>query len=193
LKEKDMMNRHAMIAGLLLAVASPAFAQTAAAPSVQAGATVKDTTGAPVGTIESVNGPNAVLATGRNKVQVPLTSFAQGTDGLVFGLTQAQLDAEADKAAQASLQAALKPGAAVNDTTGAPVGTIESIEGSNAVLATAKNKVTVPVTGFVAGPNNTLVVGSTAAQIDAQAAAAAPTAPQASAAGSTPAATTPGA
>jgi hypothetical protein len=82
--------------------AAPAAAATAAAPStvnVAVGAAVSDTTGAPVGTIESVSGGSAILSTGTVKAAIPVASFAKGANGLVVGITKADLEA---KVAQAS-------------------------------------------------------------------------------------------
>lgn len=72
-------------------------AQTA---QVNAGAIVKDATGAMVGTIESVEGDKAVLATAESKVSVPVTSFAPNGGELVFGMTAAEVNAAAQSAAQ---------------------------------------------------------------------------------------------
>ena len=91
-------------------MALPAFAQatqtppaTAGAPAssaanVTVGASVVDTKGQPVGTIESVNGANAVLSTGTAKAAIPVSSFAKGPNGLVIGMTAEQLDAAAKAA-----------------------------------------------------------------------------------------------
>ena len=79
---------------------SPASTTTAsAAGSVTASATVKDTSGETVGTIESVDGQYAVLATTKNKVRLPLSSFGKGADGPILAMTQAQVDAAAASAA----------------------------------------------------------------------------------------------
>ena len=98
--------------------AAPAAAASATA-NVTAGATVVDTTGAPVGTIESVSGGNAVLSTGAVKAAIPVSSFAKGANGLVVGITKADLEAK--------VQAGTKPteitaGMAVTGPGGAAVG-----------------------------------------------------------------------
>jgi hypothetical protein len=78
---------------------TPAASTTAsAAGGVTVGATVKDTSGGTVGTIESVDGQYAVLATTKNKVRLPLTSFGKGADGPILAMTQAQVDAAAASA-----------------------------------------------------------------------------------------------
>lgn len=79
---------------------TPAATTTAsAAGGVAVGATVKDTQGGTVGTIESVDGQYAVLATTKNKVRLPLSSFGKGADGPILAMTQAQVDAAAASAA----------------------------------------------------------------------------------------------
>ena len=82
------------------AAAPAATSQTATASgNIAVGATVKDTSGGTVGTIESVDGQYAVLATTKNKVRLPITSFGKGADGPVLAMTQAQVDAAAASAA----------------------------------------------------------------------------------------------
>jgi len=163
-------------------LALPAFAQAAqSAPTtapaaatttanVTAGATVVDTTGAPVGTIESVSGGNAVLSTGTVKAAVPVSSFAKGANGLVVGITKADLEAK--------VQAATKPteiaaGMAVSGPGGAAVGKVDSVNGDLITVATATSKAQLPRTAFAQGPNG-LVIGMSAAQLDAAAKAAPP-------------------
>jgi hypothetical protein len=77
---------------------SPASTTASASGGVTAGATVKDTSGGTVGTIESVDGQYAVLATTKNKVRLPVTSFGKGADGPILAMTQAQVDAAAASA-----------------------------------------------------------------------------------------------
>jgi len=151
------------------ATASATTPATATA-NVTAGATVVDMTGAPVGTIESVNGGNAVLSTGTVKAAIPVSSFAKGANGLVVGITKADLEAK--------VQAATKPteiaaGMAVTGPGGAAVGKVDAVSGDLVTVATANSKAQLPKTAFAQGPNG-LVIGLTAAQIDAAAKAATP-------------------
>lgn len=171
-----------ILAGALAAVAfaipSAAYAADTAA-KVTVGATVIDTTGNPVGTIEQVSGDLAVLSTGTNKVSLPLTSFGAGEKGPVIAMTRAEVDAAASgaaAAAKAELIAQLSKGAAVSDPSGAKVGTVEAVEGEFATVATANSKVRLPLTAFAKGANGP-VIAMTAAELDAAAkSAAAPTA-----------------
>ena len=157
--------------------ASASTPQTAGvAGKVVTGATVSDTKGGTVGTIDSVDGEFAILDTGTNKVRLPMTSFAAGTSGPVIAMTKAEVDAAAGGAAEAdkaALTAMLTAGAKVSDTQGGPVGTIEANDGQFITVATAKNKVKLPVAAFGKGASG-VVIGMTAAQLDSAAKAAAP-------------------
>jgi siroheme synthase len=83
----------AMTKAELEAAAQGSQAQVAAA--ITAGAAVADTSGAAVGKIDSVDGGFAVVATPNAKVRLPKTAFAKGPNGLVIGMTLAQLEAAA--------------------------------------------------------------------------------------------------
>jgi len=157
-------------------VAAPAFAQAtqpaaqpapaaAATPNVTVGAAVSDATGAPVGTIESVSGGNAVLSTGKVKAQIPVSSFAQGPNGLLVGISKADLEAKAATPPQIAV------GAAVSDQKGGAVGKVTAVEGDFVTVATAKTQVKLPKSAFAQGPTG-LVIALTADQLEAAAAQA---------------------
>lgn len=178
-----------------LALAQPAAADpnasatapaAAAAPKLAQGATVYDAQGATVGTIESLDGQFATLATAKSKAKLPLTAFGTGEKGPVIGMTAAQVDAAAGSAGAAAAKPAatadasaaatpakLTKGAAVSDTKGAPVGTIEEVGAEFAVVATAKNKARLPLNAF-AQTENGVVIGMSATELDAAADAAKP-------------------
>jgi len=151
------------------AASAPATAAPAATPpNVTVGATVSDATGGMVGTIESVTGGNAVLTTGVAKASMPVSSFAQGPNGLVVGITKADLEA---KVAAASKPAEIAVGATVSDPKGAAVGKVEAVAGDLVTVATANAKAQLPKSAFAQGPNG-LVIAMTAAQLEAAAKAA---------------------
>lgn len=79
--------------------ASPTVPATAA--DLQPKAMVYDATGAMVGTIESVTSTGAVVSTGTARAQIPAASFAKNAQGLVIGMTKAQLEAAVAKATPA--------------------------------------------------------------------------------------------
>ncbi len=156
-----------------VAAAPPAAAP--AATALTAGAKVLDTSGGSVGTIDSIDGDYAVLATAKNKVRLPKTSFAVGPNGPVIAMTAAQIDAAAAQAAPAQAAAA-KPnvaaGAAVSDTQGGAVGTVASVIGQFAtVKLTSGKQVRLPVSAFAAGDSGGLKVAMTAEQLSAAAGA----------------------
>jgi rRNA processing protein Gar1 len=150
------------------ATPAPAAAAAPATPNVAVGASVVDQSGAPVGTIESVTGGNAVISTGTAKAAVPASSFAQGPNGLVIGITKADLEAQVSKASTPQQIAA---GMAVSDAQGGAVGKVDAVSGDLVTVATANAKAQLPKSAFAQGANG-LVIGMTAAQLEAAAKAA---------------------
>jgi hypothetical protein len=67
----------------------------ATAADLQAGASVRDTNGEAVGTIESVDADGAVLSTGEVRVKLPVAAFGRDENGLVIAMTRAELEAAA--------------------------------------------------------------------------------------------------
>lgn len=161
---------------------APAAGATASTSALAAGAKVLDTSGGTVGTIESVEGDYAVLATTKNKVRLPKTSFALGPNGPVIAMTAAQIDAAAAQASPAQTAAAtgktnVAQGAAVSDMQGGSVGTIAAVDGQFAtVQLTSGTKVRLPVSAFAAGTNGGLKIAMTAQQLGAAAGASKPAA-----------------
>lgn len=168
----------------LAILAVPAMAQDTAAPAAAAapaktnvttGATVYDTSGNVVGTIESVSGDMTVLATDQAKASVPVSSFGPGEKGPVIAITREQINSQAN-AAMAEQQQAVEDkkkaqmvsGATVKDPSGGVVGTIKSIDGQFAIVDTDKVQVRLPMTAFAAGDTGP-VIGLTKAELDAQA------------------------
>lgn len=176
----------AMLAPATLA-AQTAAPSTTAAPTV--GATVYDTSGAPIGTISSIASGAATIDTGTHKVPVPLTSIGPGAKGAVMAMTQAQLNAAYEQAsaqAGAQMRAKLVPGTAVSSLNGsATVGTIKSADAQYVTLTTAKGaEVKLPVSGFSTNAQGNVIVGMTAEQFNAAVSGA--TAPAGGTAGTTP-------
>jgi len=162
------------------AATTPATGATAPSGTLAAGATVLDTSGGTVGTIDAIDGDYAVLATTKNKVRLPKTSFAMGPNGPVIAMTAAQIDAAAAQAAPAQTAAATaKPnvaqGAAVADMQGGSVGTVAAVDGQFATVQLASGtKVRLPVSAFAAGDNGGLKIAMTAQQLGAAAGASKP-------------------
>ena len=67
----------------------------ATAADIRAGLAVFDQQGGEVGTVETVDADGAVVATGKVRAKLPLTSFGKNNRGLVISLSKAQLEAAA--------------------------------------------------------------------------------------------------
>jgi len=159
----------ATLTPLSLALAAPLGAASADAPStITVGMVVVDPAGAPVGTIKAVQGTNLVLTTGQHDVTLPKSSFTAAEGKLLFGMTQAQLNAEVEKtlaAASASIQA----GATVKGAQGTPVGTIESADADSVTVALQSGqKVRLSRSGVRGNPDGTVSIGLSAEQLEAQ-------------------------
>jgi hypothetical protein len=90
-----------------------------------------------VGTVEKVDGGNAVVFTGTKRATLPGSAFAKTDKGLVISMTQTQLNdavAAAETQASSSLDAALVADAQVKSKDGAVVGTVQKIEGDNVTI-----------------------------------------------------------
>ena len=141
--------------------ASGATAPSTGAPKVTVGATVSDAQGGAVGTIASIDGANATVDTGTAKAAVPVTSFGQGQNGLVLGMTKAQLEAAVAKA---------KPqGTKVVGPEGAPVGTVSAVTDQLVTVQTPTTKVQLPKNAFAQNASGALAIGMTQAQLEAAA------------------------
>ena len=164
-----MMNQFvAKLVGVALLAAAPmapAFAQATAAVAV--GMQVTDAQGGQVGTVTALKGDNVMVRTDKHEVLLPKTSFTPNNGKLLFGMTQAQLNAEVEKSTAAA-DAALVAGATVVGLQGTPVGTIESIDAQNATLKLASGKsVTLARSGLRGNPDGTVTIGLTVEQLNA--------------------------
>lgn len=149
-------------AAVTLAGAAPAAAQTLAP-----GGAIVDTAGQPVGTVVAVTGDAATIRTDRHEIRLPVASIRVEKTGGVVGMTQAELNASYDKAL-AEMAAAMAPGAPVYDPAGGVVGTIGAIESELVTLRLPSTReVRLPRTAFSLGRRG-LLVGVTAAQLEAQ-------------------------
>ncbi len=156
-----------ILPALALGLAVPAAAQVAA------GTAVKDTSGGTVGTVVKVDGDHYLVKTDRHEVRLPATSFTKVEGGLLFGLTQAQLNAEVDKA-KAAAQASIVVGAKVTGAAGADVGTIEAVDADTVTLKLLSGAaVRLPRAAVAAGASG-VVTGGTLAELEAAAKSAQP-------------------
>ncbi len=142
-------------AAALLPLAAPALAQSA----LRVGATV--------GTITAINGPNLTLRTDRHEAQLPVTSFTATESAVLFGMTQAALNA-AIEAAEARAQAAFAVGAVVRDRDGAELGPIQALDAETVTIRLSNGLVRLPRSALAAGPQG-LVTGATLAELQSHA------------------------
>lgn len=189
-----------LVGATLLAAPVAVSAQTASAPAAATaaktptvGATIMDSEGVTIGTVDSITPQAVVVQTGTTKVALPPAAIGATAKGFQLSMTKAALDAaqaQQQQAAAASVQSRLVAGAAVNGINGSPLGTIKTSDGSTVTLTTPNGEAKVPVSGFAPGPNNTIVLGLSAQQLSAMLggsanAGAATTTPTASATTST--------
>lgn len=148
-----------------LFVAAPGLAQAQAGITI--GMQVTDASGARVGTVAGLKGANLLIKTDKHEAQIPRTSFSVSNGKLLFGMTQAQLDAQIEQSSAAA-NAAIAAGAKVNGVGGAPIGTIEAVAEGNVTIALQDGKkIAVPQSGLRGNADGTVTIGYTAAQLEA--------------------------
>lgn len=164
---KDIMtfNRATItLASIALASAVPAFAQ---ANPFAPGTQVTDVKGGVVGTVTAVNGNVITVKTDKNEANLGKDSFTPHEGKLLFGMTQAELDAAVEKDKVAA-EASLAVGSPVKGRAGAEVGTIDAIDADYVTLKLASGKlVKIPRSG-IAGAASGAVIGMTVAELEAQ-------------------------
>jgi len=158
---------------------APAATAAAAAPAV--GAKVFDPQGAEVGSIEKVDGANAVVYTGTKRATLPLSAFAKNDKGLLISMSQTQLN-EAVAAAEAQTTSAmdskLVADAPIKSKDGAAVGKVQKVEGNNVTITMADgNPVTLTKQYLTVGADGTLALTMNSTEFKSAVAAASQTAP----------------
>lgn len=161
------LNRLAHLA-LAAAIAAAPFALSptvaATAAEVRPGMQVVDPAAGAVGTVTAVKGDNLVLKTDKHELQLPLASFTASEGKLLFGMTAAELNAEADSQLAAA-EAAVSVGAEVYGSDGTLAGQIEAIDTEFVtVKITSGETVRLPRSGVGGSPNGA-VLGVTTAQL----------------------------
>jgi preprotein translocase subunit YajC len=156
-----------------LLVAAPAVAQQAAA---KIGMQVTGPGGAPVGTVVGVKGTNLLIKTDKHEALLPAASFRADNGKLLFGMTQAQLDAQIEQSLAAA-SSAIVAGATVKGLSGTPVGTIEAVADGNVTIALQDGKkIAVPQSGLRGNADGSVTIGYSAEQLQALVQGAAPAA-----------------
>lgn len=190
------MNLKPFLGMIAAATAAPLLAQTPAptpatspgpapaAVQVTAGATVYGPNGAEVGTVEKVEGGNAVINTGAHSAAVPTSAIGRNEKGLLVSLTRDQLDAAvvaAEAKSQGNLASVLVVGAPLHSADGQPMGKVSAISAEGLVTVERESGSFALRRDSFATDANGLALRMTAAQINAalarqQQAAAAPAA-----------------
>lgn len=146
-----------------LAISAPALAQA----GVTVGMQVTDTAGGAVGTVKAVQGDNLLIRTDKHEALLPGKSFTVSNGKLLFGMTQAQLDAQIEQSLTAA-NAAIASGATVKGTGGAQIGTIDSVADGKAVITLQDGKkIAVPTEGLRGNPDGTVTIGYSSEQLAA--------------------------
>ena len=158
-----------LIVGTLTAVgifmAAPASAQAQAAINI--GMQVTDAAGAPVGKVVGIKGTNLLIRTDKHDALLPKASFTVTKGKLLFGMTQAQLDAQIEQSLAAA-SSAIVAGATVKGVGGAAVGTIEAVADGKATIALQNGKkIAVPQQGLRGNADGSVTIGYSAAQLEA--------------------------
>jgi preprotein translocase subunit YajC len=150
-------------------LAGSAYAQApAAAPAIAPGMAVKDTSGGDVASVVRLDGQFVIVKTDKHEVRLPATAFTPNKGVLLFAMTRDQLNAEVEKSLAAAA-AKIAPGASVSDPSGGAVGTLTAVDAETVTVKLASGAlVRLPKSGIAAGPNG-VVVGATAAQLEASA------------------------
>lgn len=166
--------------GAFLLIPAVAGAQTAAPAGAQAqtgvqattptvGATVYDSTGAVLGTVDQVTPQAVVINIGGTKVGLPPASVGSGPNGLRVATTRADIEAQAKQAQagqQAQLVSQLTVGTSVRGAGGATVGTVKAADAQYVTLTTPRGDVKLPISAFSMGPSGPAIT-LTAPQLDA--------------------------
>jgi preprotein translocase subunit YajC len=153
-------------------------AAVAATPSeVHPGMSVVDPSGGSVGLVTGVNGDTLILKTDKYELALPMASFTASEGKLLFGMTAAQLNAQAAEQAAAN-SAAIAAGAQVFGSDGSLAGTVEAVQDALVTIKLAGGQAVQLAKASVRGSDKGVVLGVTTAKINEMAAeAAAPDAP----------------
>lgn len=144
-------------------LSAPSLAQ-AIAPGMQ----ITGPDGAAVGTVKAVQGENLLVSTGTHDVLVPKASFTAANGKLLFGMTQAQLNAQVEQSTAAA-NAAVAAGATVKGLGGADLGKVDSVTADAVVIGLPSGqRVQIPRKGVRGNADGTVTVGLTADQLNAQ-------------------------
>jgi len=161
----------ALATASIVAAAVPASAQATSAAIVP-GMPVVDTAGGTVGSVIAVKNNLLTIKTDRHEAVIGTDSVTLHQGKLLFGMSQAELNAAIDRDVAAA-NAALVPGAIVKGAAGTKVGTLDAIDAESATIKLESgNLVRIPRSGIRGTPDGDTVIGLTADQLEAEATSA---------------------
>ena len=166
----------ATAAALAFGMAAPAMAQDVAAPAatapapieVAAGTQILGSDGAAIGTVARIEGDVALVTVGERTIPIPANAIAATEAGPAINITRAALATQFDQQMaqmEAELDAALVAGAAVQTADGQPLGTVQSLQADEIVVAGDVGELTLSKPMLALGPQGSLVVRATMDQI----------------------------
>jgi hypothetical protein len=148
----------------------------ATAADVLAGAVVRDKNGVQIATIERLEQDGAVIRAGDRLAKLPLDALGKEDAGLLIAITAAEFQAaiaqtsvpvaQAEPEVVAATAADIAPGAAVRDSEGVQIGTVEQLVETGVILLTDGRKVKLAVDSFGKDENG-LLIGITASEFKA--------------------------
>lgn len=147
----------------------------AAAADITVGAAVRDKNGVQIATIEKLEADGAVVKSGEKLAKLPLDAFGKDDAGLLIGITADEFQAAIAQTAVPVRQepeivdataADMAPGAAVRDSEGVPIGTVEKLVADGVILLTDGKKVKLAIKSF-AKDEQGLLIGITASEFKA--------------------------
>jgi hypothetical protein len=141
---------------------------------ITAGAAVRDKNGVPIATVERLEADGAVVKSGERLAKLPVNAFGKDDAGLLVGITAdeflaaiAQTSVAVATTQEPEIIAAtaedMKPGAAVRDSEGVPIGTVDKLVENGVVVLADGMKVRLKINSF-AKDEKGLMIGITASE-----------------------------
>lgn len=156
-----------LILGTFAAVSLALSAPAAAQAGINVGMAVTDAAGGAVGTVAAVQGDNILVRTDKHEALLPKSSFSVADGKLLFGMTQAELNAKIE-GSLAAANSAIVAGAKVKGAGGTELGTIDAVEADKVTIALASGqKIQVGKDAVRGNADGTVSVGYTAEQLQA--------------------------
>lgn len=148
----------------------------ALASDLTAGAAVRDKDGLQIATVERLEADGAVVKAGDRLAKLPLDAFGKDDAGLLIGITAAEFQAaiaqtsvpipQEEPQVVDATAADMKPGAAIRDSEGVQIGTVDELVETGVIVLTDGRKVKLAVESF-GKDDQGLLIGITASEFRA--------------------------